>query len=132
MSSSRHGMPSVTSSPEEVWEVITFTNPCFTPLCWTTSSTFGVMLIASSDFRDCTLIFSSLIIMSVSPPCSPLSVETQQPAGVFLKNFFQTALRQRQRPERVYHILDFNPRVIRAKHHPVAQAALQHSGRDLL
>src|SRR5579875_248872 len=32
-----------------------------------TSSTFGVMLIASSDFRDWTLILSSLMIMAF--PC---------------------------------------------------------------
>jgi hypothetical protein len=31
-----------------------------------TSSTFAVMLIASSDFRDWTLILSSLIIMALS------------------------------------------------------------------
>src|SRR5208283_3028726 len=125
MSSSRQGRPSVTSKPEEVWQVITFTRPFFTPLFATSSSTWGVMSMASSALRLCTLIFSSLMIIGTVPLARGPGLNSQQFFRVGAQDLFQARFRQSQRLDGLHHILDFYARVIGAEDNLIAQAPLE-------
>src|SRR5579884_1441029 len=121
MSSSRQGIPSVTNNPDEVCAVITLSNPFFTPLFRTISSTVAVMSMASSDLRDWILIRSSLMIICGChhiklPGRSRLGIrKAQEPFGVPTEDFGHAPFCQRETLERGNHILDLHARVVGAE-----------------